>query len=282
MGVSRSTTSSLKIVTIDDYSVVPVSLALSLLLSLTPVERAIQYLGKEVPAWRAANGCFSCHNNGDGARALLAAKQPLDPATEAWLTNPALWDTNKGDPAFSDKKLARIQFAAALMRIPERPNLCTAAALISKDQSPDGSWQVDSGSPATYGTALATYFARETQIACNLDSTRATLWLNQLKPQSILEAAAQLLAFPSHQAAKSYLAKAQNPDGGFGEYPQSPSQVFDTAIAIIALGSNEPARQWLIRQQQPEGGWQETTRPPGAQSYAQHISTTAWALLALL
>ena len=32
----------------------------------------------------------------------------------------------------------------------------------------------------------------------------------------------------------------------------------------------------------PDGSWPETTRPPNGESYAQRISTTAWALLALL
>ena len=41
-------------------------------------------------------------------------------------------------------------------------------------------------------------------------------------------------------------------------------------------------RSFLLAQQQPGGGWPETTRPPGAQSYAQHISTSAWATLALI
>jgi hypothetical protein len=41
-------------------------------------------------------------------------------------------------------------------------------------------------------------------------------------------------------------------------------------------------RAYLIRAQLPAGGWPETTRPSGFQSYAQHISTSGWATLALL
>src|SRR5262249_25750881 len=33
-------------------------------------ERAVAYLVREVPLWSQENHCFSCHNNGDGARAL--------------------------------------------------------------------------------------------------------------------------------------------------------------------------------------------------------------------
>ncbi|MEX0713581.1 MAG: hypothetical protein WD278_14585 [Pirellulales bacterium] len=35
-------------------------------------------------------------------------------------------------------------------------------------------------------------------------------------------------------------------------------------------------------QQLEDGSWPETTRPAGGQSYAQRISTTAWATIALL
>ena len=51
-----------------------------------------------------------------------------------------------------------------------------------------------------------------------------------------------------------------------------------TALAdAIARG-----RAYLIRQQLADGSWNETTRPAGQASYAQRISTTGWALLALI
>jgi squalene cyclase len=88
------------------------------------------------------------------------------------------------------------------------------------------------------------------------------------------------------------LLRAQSSGGGWGPYPQSPAEAFDTAVAVLGLQKlNEPdrtgkaiarGRDFLIARQQPYGGWQETTRPPGSQSYAQHISTTAWATLALI
>jgi hypothetical protein len=41
-------------------------------------------------------------------------------------------------------------------------------------------------------------------------------------------------------------------------------------------------RNFLAAQQRPDGSWPATTRPPGGDSYAQLVSTTGWATLALL
>jgi hypothetical protein len=79
-----------------------------------PEEKALAYLSREVPRWSVENRCFSCHNNGDAARALFKAIQmgrsikpeaTLD--TERWLLRPEGWDRNGGDGPFSDKLLAR-------------------------------------------------------------------------------------------------------------------------------------------------------------------------------
>src|SRR5262249_51158881 len=85
------------------------------------ITRAVGYLSQEVPRWHRENHCYSCHNNGDAARALYAASRKgyrVTPAaladTKNWLSHPDDWDKNPGNPAFSDKKLARIQFAGAL------------------------------------------------------------------------------------------------------------------------------------------------------------------------
>src|SRR5215216_2695431 len=85
-------------------------------------ERAVQYLAREVPSWSRDNGCFSCHNNGDGARALYLARSlsfvvpdlSLRDTTD-WLKKPEAWDNNKGGAGFSDTRLARIEFANALV-----------------------------------------------------------------------------------------------------------------------------------------------------------------------
>src|SRR6185503_8375447 len=63
---------------------------------------AVDFLKREVPAWSRDNHCFSCHNNGDGARALYAASQEghripsrVLKETTAWLARPDRWEKNK-------------------------------------------------------------------------------------------------------------------------------------------------------------------------------------------
>jgi squalene cyclase len=216
--------------------------------------------------------------------------------TTRWLRTPSDWDRNRDNPGFSDKKLARIQFAAALAQAPETgPPLMEAAASLLPYQDADGSWQADAesaaGSPVTYGTALATYMARrtlETSDAATFAEpiARANRWLLGAKPGSVVDAAALLLASPSRRDCRDLLLSAQSSDGGWGPHRMSPAEVFDTAVALLALrGSGEPVargRAFLIARQQPDGGWPETTRPSGGQSYAQRISTSAWATLALV
>ncbi len=276
------------------------------------VERAVRYLSAEVPRWHRENQCYSCHNNGDAARALYAASRKgyRVPAaaladTATWLSHPETWDSNRGNPAFSDKKLARIQFAAALdeactpgpLRI--KPNcaawLKAATDALRAEQKPDGSWQVDApgsvGSPVTYGPFLATYLALKPfgnfyPEGWGRVRQRAEAWFTASRPIATIDRAALILALPVRAAEQvPAILAMQNPDGGWGPYRNDPSEAFDTAVALLALpagAAREHGRAWLVKNQQPEGDWAETTRPAGRQSYAQHISTTGWATLALL
>jgi len=102
--------------------------------------------------------------------------------------------------------------------------------------------------------------------------------------------------------ASSIVRSGQASNGGWGPYATAPPQVFDTALAVLALSALnvEPriarstyrpeelleaiakGKAFIESQQQADGSWPETTRPAGQDSYAQRISTTGWALLALL
>lgn len=266
------------------------------------LQSALTFLAREVPRWERENHCYSCHNNGDAVRALYLGRQkgyeiPNEAisGTTAWLLTPARWDEIHGAPAASDKKLGRIQFTAALAEafltgaVKDGAVLASAGEALVKLQSPDGSWQVDTGglpgAPATYGTALATYLSRrslEVQKRSQFEAAikKATLWLSTAKPESTLDAAALLLAQPGRSDCREFLLKAQTSDGGWGPQPRMPAEAFDTAIVLLALkgegSAAARARAFLIKTQEGDGGWPETTRPSGSQSYAERISTTGW------
>ncbi|MEO8371189.1 MAG: prenyltransferase/squalene oxidase repeat-containing protein [Candidatus Solibacter sp.] len=272
------------------------------------LQSALTFLAREVPRWERENHCYSCHNNGDAARALYLGRQkgytvPNEAisGTTEWLLNPSRWDEIHGAPAASDKNLARIQFTAALTEavrtgaVQTKPILASAAAALIKLQSADGSWKVDTGglpgAPATYGTALATYLSRrslEMQKRSQFEPAikRATLWLSTTKPESIVDAAALLLAQPERADCRQFLLQSQTSDGGWGAQPRMPAEAFDTAMVLLALKGEGPAaargRALLIKMQEEDGGWPETTRPSGSQSYAERISTTGWVVYALL
>jgi len=273
----------------------------------TPEERAVAFLVREVPRWPRENHCFSCHNNGDAVRALYVASAlgfQVPPSaladTTAWLRRPDQWENNKGDPGFSDKRLATIQFAAAL----------AAARKLAPEQNANGAWLIEPvsalGSPATYGTHLATVAVlealsplRENRI---FESRRkAEAWLVEAPVVSVLDSAAVVIGLARRSDPQSVakrkecldrIRRSQTLDGGWGPYVDSPPEPFDTAVVLLALAGLRSApdvgalirrgREYLVQTQLPNGSWPETTRPSGGESYAQRISTTGWATLALL
>ena len=287
----------------------------------TPEKRAVAFLAREVPNWTDQNECYSCHNNGDAARALmraardgeLADRKPLGD-TLKFLAEPAEWDANGPDGPFKDKKLARIQFAAALAEaqaagvLDNRDALAKAAPLVAELQTADGSWETDApgnvGSPVTWGRALATAMAQRVLKATGDDEyddavEKAQRWFERTEAKSVLDAAATMLALApatrGDAAARrkqcvEVIRQGQSTDGGWGPFVNSPPEVFDTAIVVMALVAQREAhakmiergRDYLVKSQEPDGGWPATTRPPGVDSYAQRLSTTGWATQALL
>ena len=299
----------------------------------SPEERAVQFLAREVPRWRAEHDCYSCHNNGDAARALyLAVKENYTVPNEAlrttndWLAQPEEWDENGGNGVFDDRTLARIQFANALLSAQEAgligdgDALVRAGDLVAEDQSPDGSWRLDEsgsiGSPATYGRFLTTWAARrvlKTASAARFLPAIATAdqWLRRVEVKTVLDAAAVVLALEhaddgeaieQRRRCLDLIVEGRTPSGGWGAYVTSAAEPFDTAVVLLALTSlserpelAQPVlgeadlndairsgRRFLVERQLPDGSWPETTRPAGQMSYAQYISTSGWAALALL
>jgi hypothetical protein len=290
----------------------------------TPEARAVEFLVRAVPRWPRENHCFSCHNNGDAARALYEAShaglrvpEEALAGTTAWLARPSGWDKNGGDGPFSDKRLARVAFTSALAAATrtgsnrDRAALRDAALRLARDQADDGSWMLEGeespGSPAAYGRALATFLARESLATTDparfrAVTARADDWLLRRELRTVADASVGLMAIAAagspasaarRREAIDLLSRAQADDGGWGPYVTSPPEPFDTALALLGLArcgdSSDPVRRmiargraFLIAGQREDGSWAETTRPPGGTSYAQRISTTGWATLALL
>ncbi len=285
--------------------------------------KAVGYLAAEVPRWARENRCYSCHNNGDAARALYRAKAAgvafgasALADTTRFLARPEAWDQNGPGGPSSDKRLARIEFALALATAVEtgesddRDALRRAAERLAADQAADGSWPIEDGgavgSPATYGRRLATALAVRVLRQADADGhagriAKAVRWLDAVRVSNVVDASAVLLVSPTRgepvrpeavRVALGFLEKAQAKSGGWGPYPDSPAEPFDTALALIALtpyrgeeGVTESAdrgRSALITMQLGDGSWPETTRPSGGESYAQRLSTTGWATIALL
>jgi hypothetical protein len=289
----------------------------------SPEDRALAFLSREVPRWSADNKCYSCHNNGDAARALYMAVRLGRPVparaladTTRWLSRPERWDEYAGDVPGNDPRLARIQFAAAGVEafdaglLKDRATLKRAADLVAVRQDRDGSWQVGPagtlGSPATYGAFLATYMARRTLRRADPERfrtaiARADRRVREVRVERVLDAAAVLLALEGgddsaaggqRRRCLELIRRGEARDGGWGPHVTSAPEPFDTAVVLLALAPlREQAeyrlllrrgRQFLLATQRPDGSWPETTRPAGAESYAQRLSTAGWATQALL
>ena len=251
--------------------------------------------------------------------AIRAGHKVPDQALEAatrWLAKPGSWDDNGGDRSYSDKQLDRIQFSAAVIaamdagRIKVNEPLLKAAQLLAGQQHKDGYWRVGAegsvGSPVTYGPTLATAQAR--RVLQRADAKKydkairdADAWLRRREVKTVLDAGAVLIALEQadddeakaqRKVCLALIRKGEAKDGGWGPYVNSPEEVFDTALVVLALSrqtESEEIRIWIKRgraylgsTQNRDGSWPETTRPSGAESYAQRVSTTAWALEALL
>ena len=162
------------------------------------------------------------------------------------------------------------------------------------------------GSPTTYGPFLATYLARESLKSADPVQFREPIdrsgrWLAVHETKSLMDVSVALLVSaadcsPSCLRVPSTLLR-QTAQGtvrrrGLGAVCRIASGELRHGAGLDRTGqAGSPAetrdlitrgRGFLIAHQQPDGSWIETTRPPGAESYAQRVSTSAWAALALI
>src|SRR5262249_35977502 len=129
-----------------------------------------------------------------------------------------------------------------------------AAELVAKEQQKEGGWKVGAdgaiGSPVTYGSYLATHAARRTLQRADAEKYKEALarsdrWLRNARPESVLDAAAVLLALQTADDAAAgaqrrrclaIIQKGEKKDGGgWGPYVTAAPEPFDTAIVLLAL-----------------------------------------------
>lgn len=161
----------------------------------------VAFLARHAPTWQRENRCFSCHHDGDAARVLFSTGRP-PVNTLRWLQRPEGWGQNGGDGPFNDRRLATLQFAAALAEadragraglLTRRTALAAAARLAAAEQGRDGGWHVTRslGGPTTWGDALATALAAGVlrRAGGHHDAVmRAEAWLRAHAPESVTDA----------------------------------------------------------------------------------------------
>lgn len=237
------------------------------------IDRGQAFLHREVTRWKPENGCFSCHNNGDGVRTLVLVTDPNTgrqqrrvqslAATVEFLQAPATWEQNGPAGEFNDTELADIHFTLALSDLKQAglpirsESLHAAFDRTVRLQTPAGYWLTDRtspiGSPVTLGNELATAelaqrMAGSARPADRQAAARARRWLAETDGRSNLGMAARLRALTGQpEADEQKLARYveriladQDRSGGWGAYPMRPPEVFDTAVMLDTLCRMKP------------------------------------------
>ncbi len=285
---------------------------------ITPERRAVAFLSVEVPKWARENKCFSCHNNGDALHGLLTAakageladRKPLAD-TLAFLASPERWDANGPDGPFKDTKLRgfnlpprwpppstpacrssagtgesrRIGGAAAIARRQLadrrarqhrlarhlRPALATATSIRTLSAA-------DRRRTPCRWPRLAAGSKRPSPKTCSMPRPRCWRWLRRpvTRCRQCASAAPCCCAKVNRRTAagaRSSIRRLKCSTRPWSCWPWPAQQPTSELSAFIARG-----RKYLLAEQSPDGSWPATTRPAGADSYAQQLSTTGWAL----
>lgn len=234
-----------------------------------------------------------------------------------WLDSPETWKKASSTEVELSPALAIIQFGNTMLAAQQNGLLPasdtrfrSAAILIIESQHTDGYWAIEPpghlGSPGTYGNPLGTAMALKILSNSHLSKAKTTIqksmeWITQMNPRSTIDLAAGIQILKNSETSERQalvahwrraLIQRQNDNGSWGHYASRFGEAFDTAVALLTLAPflsshadyRRPlalGRLFLTNTQEPSGGWIETTRPSGGTSYAQHISTSAWALSAL-
>jgi hypothetical protein len=265
----------------------------------------------------AARALFMAANRGYDVGDALADTRAFLQSPAGWAANKSHGD----DEGLMRLQFAAALAAAGEKNLNPAPPLVEAAKVILADQLQDGSWVPDASdppnSPLTWGTAVATWMARSSLIASGREPddfavAQTDRFLRTVEVTTVPDAAgvvlglgvtSDVMADKQRATYLNLLRFAQRENGGWGGLPNAETAtVFDTALAVLALQQLESdprlarstyrleelkdaigrGRAYLAAQQKADGSWPETLRGSASTSEAQRMSTTAWALIALL
>lgn len=234
-----------------------------------------------------------------------------------WLDTPEKWKKASPTEVALSPALAIIQFGNAMLAaqqiglLPVNDSRFRSAAILTiESQHADGYWEIEPpghlGSPGTYGnplgTAMALRILKNSKVSKAGTAIQKSMeWITKMSLKSTIDLAAGIQILKNSDTSerlalvaqwRATLIQQQNDNGSWGPYASRFGEAFDTAVALLTLTPFLPShpdyrrplelgRSFLANTQEPSGGWTETTRPAGGTSYAQHISTSAWALSAL-
>ena len=227
--------------------------------------RAVAYLSIEVPRWRREHPCYSCHNNGDATRALIAASarghavgDAIDD-TLAWLATPERWDSNTSARRLGGSaarphpvcECARRDGGSGRARRTPSTGQPRCSSSISSD---DGSWRLSEsqilGGATFYGTSLGDGDGAPQPRPRDRRTRARARWRRPARgcehssrcpcsmPPSILlglERDVDPAAVAQRREGPRRAEARPGPDGGWGPYVTSQSEPFDTALAVLAL-----------------------------------------------
>jgi hypothetical protein len=290
------------------------------------VEKSIALLQKSGPEFVRVSGCMSCHHQSVPQMAYGIARergfsvdsQVSQQQAKAVIAmfKPYLEQMIQGKGSLPNPPVSVGYSLVGLAAEGYAPDEVTEAMtlVISRQQSPDGSFPVLPGRPPLEwsvftGTALSIRALQVYGKEPEERVSRAREWLLAAKPQVTEERTMQLLGLVWAKADADALRKSaqallseQRPDGGWAQLPNLESDAYSTGQALVALNSagqlavSDRAYQrgvaFLLRTQHPDGSWLVRARSVPFQAYKesgfphgkhQWISAagTSWAAMAL-
>jgi ankyrin repeat protein len=263
------------------------------------IERTLPLLQRSAQTWIEKQTCSSCHHQGLGTLAVLAARdrgiaidQRLLDAQIEHMTfvrrETALMDDAGVNPQIGQPYLL---LTGAVAGKPVRREVGEARAhLLAGLQGVDGRWRSESHRPPLEDSdftatalcirALQVFGAPTRQPEYAGRVARAREWLESAQTRSTEERVMQLLGLTWAGASRTRisalsaaLARDQQPDGGWAQIPGRSSDAYATGAVLFTLQQIGALRagdqvfrngiEFLLKTQRPDGSWHQSTRRRG-------------------